>query len=533
MRRNRIVFALLLLLCTALANLSTNVVKAATSLSIVSPSNGQTYTGNSFTITGTATANSAVLLSKGGIAIAQTRADSSGNWSANLSNLPDGNNAIAVKAITNSGYAYFNTINEGFTTSKTNQLRLSDNAINPTAPYPVQHNKPWFGLLGSAEDDVFAHFSAVSDAEPAMFKTSNPVASTEATNYPADVQPNTGAFNSGATKYYSPNISAQTVSVIDSQTNAWVEDIALTANPVTAWLGPNGDIYVTKGNGAGFWIIDPTNDTIKQTVSFDCPSEQISPTVIFSIDRDYPYYYVTCFGGSNASGRLMQVKLADNSVVWNVETTVPYSNGILSGDHTRLYLTSSAAAGWGNEPNNNSDKVYVHNVSDGSFKKAIQATAGITGIAQSPDLQHIYAATPGTSFPLGTGFDVIDMLNDSLEHIATSESVAFVSTQPKIADVALSNVTVVLGAKTASGGGSLAETGALAVSITLLLGLILGSGAFVYYDYRKHKKPLVAEDANVHYTLLHHVKVVTIPLLKYRLSFQFESRQSSDGIHKF
>ena len=76
-------------------------------------------------------------------------------------------------------------------------------------------------------------------------------------------------------------------------------------------------------------------------------------------------------------------------------------------------------------------------------------------------------------------------------------------------------------------GGSLAETGIIAVSTTLLLGLILGSLTFAYVDYRKHKGTLQSIDPTVRYTFAHHVKVVTIPLLKYRLQLQVEKVDNS------
>ena len=78
---------------------------------------------------------------------------------------------------------------------------------------------------------------------------------------------------------------------------------------------------------------------------------------------------------------------------------------------------------------------------------------------------------------------------------------------------------------------SLANTGITTVSSTLLLGIIFGSLAYTIYDYRRHKKPLVAEDEHVRYTYLHHLKVVTVPLLRYRLSVQLERTTPRKSIH--
>ncbi len=48
----------------------------------------------------------------------------------------------------------------------------------------------------------------------------------------------------------------------------------------------------------------------------------------------------------------------------------------------------------------------------------------------------------------------------------------------------------------------------------------------LYRDYRKHKAPLKAVDPFVKYSFLHHVRLVSLPLMKYRLSFQIEHKNS-------
>jgi len=49
------------------------------------------------------------------------------------------------------------------------------------------------------------------------------------------------------------------------------------------------------------------------------------------------------------------------------------------------------------------------------------------------------------------------------------------------------------------------------------LGLV---AAFIYvvWDWRRHRAPLAAENPTNHYTFLHHLKVVTLPLFRYRIS---------------
>ncbi len=71
-----------------------------------------------------------------------------------------------------------------------------------------------------------------------------------------------------------------------------------------------------------------------------------------------------------------------------------------------------------------------------------------------------------------------------------------------------------------SGEAELANTG-IVTSIAIAVGILLLVGAiYTYVDYLKHKKPLVQMDpqqAN-NYTYLHHLKVVSMPLLSYRLN---------------
>ena len=87
------------------------------------------------------------------------------------------------------------------------------------------------------------------------------------------------------------------------------------------------------------------------------------------------------------------------------------------------------------------------------------------------------------------------------------------------ATTASAQVGFVLGASASSNVvQKLAETGAIGISSTLLFGVIIAITSYLYLDYRSHKKPLRAEDPNVKYTFLHHIRVVSMPRLKYRVA---------------
>ena len=80
-------------------------------------------------------------------------------------------------------------------------------------------------------------------------------------------------------------------------------------------------------------------------------------------------------------------------------------------------------------------------------------------------------------------------------------------------------------------GGVLANTGLL-IGLTVPVGLLMiGVTLYTYVDYRKHKKPLVESDRLLNqnfaksYTYWHHLRVVSIPLIHYRILVTFEKKE--------
>ena len=85
-------------------------------------------------------------------------------------------------------------------------------------------------------------------------------------------------------------------------------------------------------------------------------------------------------------------------------------------------------------------------------------------------------------------------------------------------------VTYIVSPPPPSGVQRLAETGTVTYILAPLgLGLILAI-AWLYRDYRRHKKPLKALDPKVKYSFWHHLHVVSLPVLKYRLSINVDRR---------
>ena len=100
----------------------------------------------------------------------------------------------------------------------------------------------------------------------------------------------------------------------------------------------------------------------------------------------------------------------------------------------------------------------------------------------------------------------------------------------------IDNYPVVLGASSVSGEGSgeLAKTGVVAGS-SIIGTLFVVATAYTYFDYRRHRAPILEAEGSNGYTYWHHIKMVTIPTIKYRLNVSLEKRlpDRSDRISRF
>lgn len=91
-------------------------------------------------------------------------------------------------------------------------------------------------------------------------------------------------------------------------------------------------------------------------------------------------------------------------------------------------------------------------------------------------------------------------------------------------------ISVTSGATAAVEGssGSLAETG-VTILLVILLFIFVISTATIYVDYRRHKKPLLIADPHIKYTFSHHIRVVTLPLFRYRVSIRLSKPDPLGG----
>jgi len=113
--------------------LSTVPVNAATAISINSPSSGSTLNADSFTVTGTATADRKITVKVNGTTVGTTTSDGSGNWSLNVTG--QSGSVKTIEAVASGQYGYvnnqgdatiktFNTVNDTYVGSTVNTIDL-------------------------------------------------------------------------------------------------------------------------------------------------------------------------------------------------------------------------------------------------------------------------------------------------------------------------------------------------------------------------------------------------------------------------
>jgi len=82
-------------------------------------------------------------------------------------------------------------------------------------------------------------------------------------------------------------------------------------------------------------------------------------------------------------------------------------------------------------------------------------------------------------------------------------------------------------ASTSTSVAKLAQTGAVTAFLILAGLLLLTLTMWTLIDYHRHKRPLKEANKKINYSFWHHLKVVSIPLLRYRLSVNVYKRTPS------
>lgn len=458
------------MLVVAMMLISTPPTKSAATVTITSPSAGQTVQSGAITISGTAGANQTVVLSHGGKPVKMVVADGSGHWSADLTNISAGNITVTAKAIENHQYAYFSGASGS---NSLNRIRLSDKAINPGGgAWPVTTTYAWLVHAGSNNDGI-AYYVPAGDPSgiPGKFDTTNPADPVAINGYPNNPGVSGGYFSADGTKFYSLNTDLNNVSVIDVATNTYTgTSITVGNTPQSIIRGTDDRIYVSNTADGTISVIDTTSDAVVDTIPVSCPTLGALGGYAFPHD-DLTYFYIACA----IDGVIKKVDTSSGAILSTIDVSASQQNigaVMISPDNKRLYLSGIFSIG-------NGDQIAVVDTDSETVSSIINLTDVTLAAIISPDGQYLYASTIGSVFNSAT-VDVISTTSNSVVETIDTSAVGIPGTilfgRP---DIATASVTFTAqDNSSAEASQNLANTGqsrslVIAIALSMLAGSVV------------------------------------------------------------
>lgn len=217
--------------------------------------------------------------------------------------------------------------------------------------------------------------------------------------------PNASMVTPDGKTVYVANEGANTVSVIDSQSNTVTTTISLAsgAEPYDVQITPDGRyVYVAQFGTNTVTQIDTETNTLTG-VSIAVGSGPFS----MAITPDGQYLYVANLNGPSVS----VISIASNTVVATISSTsMPAPQAIaVSPDGTKVYVGNGAS------PYN----LNVISTVTNTITTSIGYSTDVYGMGFSPDGGYLYVALGGA----GTGANTVSKVNTSTNAIVTSVSV--------------------------------------------------------------------------------------------------------------
>lgn len=264
----KLILAVIFVTILAISLVPLGSIKAATTISITSPTSSSTVNGTSFTVTGTATAKRAITVKVNSTTVGTTTSDSSGNWSLTVSGQSSGAKTIEATAsvqyayVPNQGASTISVINtvtdEKIGSDISSSVAQNNVVVNPSGTQMVSVSgfganaiKVW--SLADPEVPVITHnltatgahaiavnytpdgtyFYVSSEAGDfsggtvTRYNSADPTISAAVTGYNQNF-PAYPAINSGSTRAYVANVVSNTISVINIATNTQISTFAST-----------------------------------------------------------------------------------------------------------------------------------------------------------------------------------------------------------------------------------------------------------------------------------------------------------------
>ncbi len=402
--KNRFLFVIVLF--TSVLVLSPSASAAAPVVTIASPISGSSLNNNFVTISGTASANSSIIVLVDNVQRAFVRSDGSGNWSTQLTGLTAGSHTVTAKVITNSSTGVFTTVDLGTGDAQLNTIDQTTNIINSLAGWPVS-----LGASAALVANVIPGTSTVYVLSGSVVPGGNYVAKIDTATpgppqlvpaYPAASSPSLAVFNLSGTKAIILN-GDETISFVDVDSNSVTSTISpgLGAFNFAATMA-NGLIYATITDTSTVVIIDPATESILSSYAA-CNGASNSLATIAKDPSNSNQYYEYCIQPTPS----VKVRSVTNT---SELRAFPVA-------HEGLGFAVSPDGGAIAVPRQGAAIVDIYSTSDGALIQSIPTTAPGYIIAYSPDGQKIYIATPG-AFDTNN-IDVISVSDWNIESIAT------------------------------------------------------------------------------------------------------------------
>ena len=439
---------------------------AAATVSITSPSAGEEL-GKSFTVEGTATANSTIQVYINDAAEASTTADGSGNWSVDITNQTDGAKTIEAR-VTAVPEVYFSTFSGGaddiyvFDSSNDSQIAGSPFDVGEKLSY-WDVNNDGSTVYGSDSTASSTYYELDVDAKTVTARTvagatlGQPVLSPD-----------------GSRLYMVDSVNDEIV-VINTSNHAVVNTISTAVALGTLMdIDPEGEnLYVS---GVDIYVVNLASEVLTTIdVTNGC-------TGGLRVDHAGDFLYCVASG---SPGALLTVDLSTESQVGpgvNVGSgAVGLDDIAILPDDSKVYVANA-----------NDSSVSVYDVEAATITGTLAVGALVNGIEETSDGTKVYAVAAGNIFDAGQngGMWVVDTSDDSVTQVFDTDdgSIAPIAYGDFIVEQTAStsvSATVVATSSSSDDGEQLADTGtptALLIASSILL---LSTGLFLRLRYRQ------------------------------------------------
>lgn len=425
---------------------------AAVSIAITSPTNGSSASGSSFTVAGTATADSKISVKVNGSVVGTTTSDNSGNWSLNVTGQATGSKTIEATA--SRQQMYTNVLNAGnFSASRMSIINTTDNTEDDTfsifggGAFPINW-KPnpdftkAYGVAPYLNSGTVWVMDLVNNNLTTTF--SLPGAGQRGASI---------AYNTDGSKVYITDNANTDVIVYDTSDESQIGSaIGIGTSPHSNTHRPNSNqIWIDNSGDNNVSVIDTTTDTVIHTYAVNGQPNGLS----FSPDGSLAY-----IGTNNLGAGGVDILDADTgTIVDSVTGTFVPEYMLVNSAGTKLYFSSPG-----------DDAFQVIDLTDNSLEATISIPNGPWGMDFTADGSQLYVAAPDLLGGLsGTDITIINTADNSIAGTITPGGGApfFIYAAPQ--QSASTSITFSLAS------GQLADTGsnrhALVTGAEILLGL--------------------------------------------------------------